>query len=824
MLQVFQAHADANPLPTDIDEELFERLKNKERDPMSMSFYQEKDDDTCERVPATESQVDLNAVQTLPDSDEEDTSNGNCENENFTDKENIHPDIQVQLDIANHFDEPNNDIMRFDDKPEVANNVVNVDQEDTFIYHVTSSDVPTHSQIDFESSNGQQPVAPTDTPESHKLLFEQIPEIPDGKSSELSFVEDDIPEQDISEGDKDARPFTPQDESSQDVDMESKTEDIVSSEPDFDNDKKLSEPVILEKFEQENESFNPFGDNLLDVHQQHDVDLLNGGSELNNFDFGASQNTDTINKLDDQSQLFSNYDTQETTNIGKASPFDFTEDLVPAEPIIPSQSPLPADVALPRESPLPADVHELIDAPAPVDFTSAPSPLPETSHNDALLAASPIPNVTESLLPPGIEQLEPSHTPVPAEDILPVESPVPAQVSAPLSAFSELKDEALLDRLTPELTNETSHELNHDNVRHDDHSPVESPSGPASDIVPEQQLADFLKSEPVTDIDVGITESRAQEICVPITNEISSEDTGNVTPPPTPSVEATAPQLETLLDNTPRAPVLNETPIAADIEAPAVAPTEATIAAGAAAAAAASAVVAAAAAKVKATPAKKSPTTPKPSTTSAKPSPKPTAAAPRTPASATKKAAPTAAPKTTPTAKPLTPKAPVPKTTAAKPTTPKPLSIPKAAPAKPAPAKEAPAKVAAAKTTTTARPAPRPAPIKAPTAATKTVPATRAPLSAPKAPVTAPKAPLAAKPAPRPARPAAAPLSKPAPKPLEKKPLANGDVKPLPKKAPSTTLTARSAPPKPTLSARTAPKPTPRAVSATAPTAASQNK
>lgn len=46
-----------------IDEELYERLKNKERDPMSMSFYQEKDEDTCE---TGHNPFDLNAVQTLP--------------------------------------------------------------------------------------------------------------------------------------------------------------------------------------------------------------------------------------------------------------------------------------------------------------------------------------------------------------------------------------------------------------------------------------------------------------------------------------------------------------------------------------------------------------------------------------------------------------------------------------------------------------------------------------------------------------------------------------------------------------------------------------
>lgn len=55
-----------------IDEELYERLKNKERDPMSMSFYQEKDEDTSE---VQHNPFDLNAVQTLPTDSDEDFSN-----------------------------------------------------------------------------------------------------------------------------------------------------------------------------------------------------------------------------------------------------------------------------------------------------------------------------------------------------------------------------------------------------------------------------------------------------------------------------------------------------------------------------------------------------------------------------------------------------------------------------------------------------------------------------------------------------------------------------------------------------------------------------
>lgn len=155
---------------------------------MSMSFYQEKDDDTCERFGKTESNVDLNAVQTLPDSDDEDIQPNGYQNTEEIDKENVCPEERSNLlNLVENVLEPNNDIMRFDERSDIiSNNVSNLDNLMDYS-NQNSNNMQNYSNSEFECNIQQETVVQTDTPESHKLLFEQIPEIPDGKSSELEY-------------------------------------------------------------------------------------------------------------------------------------------------------------------------------------------------------------------------------------------------------------------------------------------------------------------------------------------------------------------------------------------------------------------------------------------------------------------------------------------------------------------------------------------------------------------------------------------------------------------------------------------------------------
>ncbi|XP_037869445.1 protein piccolo [Bombyx mori] len=229
-IQVFQTHAEANPFALEENDELFERLKNKERDPMSMSFYQEKDDDTCERLTKNDLQVDLNAVQPLPDSDDEDLQqNGICENSEGDDKENVNPKLDADLTEADiNSQEPNNDIMILNDKMgALSNNVCNFNEGDNFVdYNINSSDnLQSFSNIEYETTT-QETVIQTDTPESHKLMFEQIPEIPDGKSSELGFTNDEL--QDCSDSEKDLRAITPLDKNKNNSENEIHDDEIQS--------------------------------------------------------------------------------------------------------------------------------------------------------------------------------------------------------------------------------------------------------------------------------------------------------------------------------------------------------------------------------------------------------------------------------------------------------------------------------------------------------------------------------------------------------------------------------------------------------------------
>lgn len=208
---------------------------------MSMSFYQEKDDDTCERIAHKEPHVDLNAVQLLPDSDDEDIhTNGLHEAE----KENLSPRLQPD---DSH--EPNNDILRFHEQTDrLSSNFAQIGQGDNCVdYNVDDTNDPqSYPHIEFVTGNipSEGAVLQTDTPESHKLLFEQIPEIPDGKSSELGFSPDELPDRSESE-----RAVTPQEESSHDVDMDTSPCDDAQSnllDVDFTSHHTVAEQLLSE--------------------------------------------------------------------------------------------------------------------------------------------------------------------------------------------------------------------------------------------------------------------------------------------------------------------------------------------------------------------------------------------------------------------------------------------------------------------------------------------------------------------------------------------------------------------------------------------------
>lgn len=493
-LQVFQTHTETNPFATDDNDELLERLKNKERDPMSMSFYQEKDDDTCERlINKNESHVDLNAVQPLPDSDDDDIQqNGVCDRiEN--DKENISPEQNVDLlGGENDIQEPNNDIMRFDERKDIlANNPLSFGQGDNFVdYNVESSssnNMQTYSNNEFESSNvSQDTVVHTDTPESHKLLFEQIPEIPDGKSSELGFTPEDLLDQ--TESEKDTRILTPQEEMSQDVDMESKIDDspcigVESEIPELPGD--ASEKIELESQsleDKENEiipeselndnihnAFSterlpasplPVEDRLAEVispeipHDIQDnikVDIHQSADQNFDEDFDADMphERERNNVANDISQIQAVHETPDI----KIDSEDFVTDAEidracsqPLESSVLAESPLPSHSPLPSQSPAhiesansPLPVESPVSAKSPQPSVSpipSKSPLPTESpapQESLLLSESPTPtkspHLAESPAPP--RSLTPAESTAVLESPLPLESPIPSQSPAP---------------------------------------------------------------------------------------------------------------------------------------------------------------------------------------------------------------------------------------------------------------------------------------------------------------------------------------------------------------------------------------------------------
>ncbi|XP_047512373.1 titin-like isoform X2 [Pieris napi] len=445
-IQVFQTQSETNPFSIEGNNDLFERLKNKERDPMSMSFYQEKDDDTCERFSKLESQVDLNSVQLLPDSDDEDTEqNGDCQH--VEDKENVHPDQHNNLfSLTNNDMEPNNDILRFDDRNDITeNNVVDENVE----CNVEFNNMQNYSNVDFEYSN-QENVIPTDTPESHKLLFEQIPEIPDGKSSELGFSNDDL--LDPSESEKDN--ITPQD-LSQDDEMEMNQEDtemqndipfeanehmqtfiehsadIIEKESEFvselESDNLTPEPTETTNFNTLN-SEGIENNIIVDVHQsEKDVDEF----ETENKQYDSNDLVDNEEAILDNPKI--------TLDSGEVPIYDTLSTKTPEPVDFITQSPLPEldgndknitqkEDSVPGQSPLPDDV--LSKSPEPSEAVSDRLMFGDSS----VIAQSPLPS--QSPIVP-----EEVHSPIPPQDIplVPAEVPLPRESPAP--SESSLMDE-----------------------------------------------------------------------------------------------------------------------------------------------------------------------------------------------------------------------------------------------------------------------------------------------------------------------------------------------------------------------------------------------
>lgn len=148
-----------------IDEELYERLKNKERDPMSMSFYQEKDEDTCE---TGHNPFDLNAVQTLP-------------NDSFEEYKDDQPQPDNSLYGINPFAGA---------QPDVTTNEINA-----AISHIDS--VVTHEGDMFDSTEFNKPESPA------KVEADQFENIASPVSDNISQLtepsEQEIVEQNISE-------------------------------------------------------------------------------------------------------------------------------------------------------------------------------------------------------------------------------------------------------------------------------------------------------------------------------------------------------------------------------------------------------------------------------------------------------------------------------------------------------------------------------------------------------------------------------------------------------------------------------------------------
>ncbi|CAH0604878.1 unnamed protein product [Chrysodeixis includens] len=506
-IQVFQTHAETNPFAVEGNDELFERLKNKERDPMSMSFYQEKDDDTCERLAKHEPHVDLNAVQPLPDSDDEDIQlNGVSENIHENEKENISPEQHTDM-FGSDLQEPNNDIIRFDDRPGVlSQNLDHFDQGDNFVdYNVSSTNnIENYTNIEFESGNiNQETVMQTDTPESHKLLFEQIPEIPDGKSSELGFTNDEG--QDPSESEKDVRPFTPQDETSQDIEMEDKLEDSPSNEiapqlivDDIKDEEQVESHEVLESdlvasplptdvqqaisTEQLSLSPSPLPDTKLE--KTTSPEPADEGIAVENIDIQPTLESQDVNveSLDEHvdigiksvSDVTENieavvaeidsvleapeikFDAEELSNeisnivaeeLAAESPLPAKSPL-PVDTLLPSESPLPTESPLPAESPLPSETHlpaeeELIrDSPLPTELSLPTESIPE----DTLMQAETI-QISESPLPS--EDIPSKVSPFPTEPEIPTESPLPVEVEAPKESPLPIESEQLSESPMP---------------------------------------------------------------------------------------------------------------------------------------------------------------------------------------------------------------------------------------------------------------------------------------------------------------------------------------------------------------------------------------
>ncbi|XP_022120420.2 uncharacterized protein LOC110996858 [Pieris rapae] len=443
-IQVFQTQSETNPFSIEGNNDLFERLKNKERDPMSMSFYQEKDDDTCERFSKLESQVDLNSVQPLPDSDDEDTEpNGDCQHV-VEDKENIHPEEHNNLfSLINNDMEPNNDILRFDDRNDITeNNLVDENVE----CNVECNNMQNYSNVDFECRNLEN-VIPTDTPESHKLLFEQIPEIPDGKSSELGFSNDDM--LDPSESEKDN--ITPQD-LFQDDEMEMNQEDseiqndipfevnehmqtfiehsadIIEKESEFvselESDKLTPEPTETSKFNGlDSEGIE--NNIIVDVHQSE--------KDVDEFETEKKQ-YDSNDLVDNEEAILGT--PKITLDSGEIPMYDTLTSKTPELVDSVTQSPLPEldqnltqkEDSLPRQSPLLDDV--LSKSPEPSEAVSDGLMFGDSSA----MAQSPLPS--QSPLVP-----EEINSPIPPQDIPLVPAEVPLPRESPLPSESSLMDE-----------------------------------------------------------------------------------------------------------------------------------------------------------------------------------------------------------------------------------------------------------------------------------------------------------------------------------------------------------------------------------------------
>lgn len=588
-MQVFPAHTETNPFNIDGDDKLFERLKNKENDPMSMSFYQEKDDDTCERFSKIESHVDLNAVQPLPDSDDEDIQpNGVCENVNEN-KENICPDETSNLLGLEQGQEPNNDIIRFDDRSEiVGNNVPSLDSYMDFSFQNTNN-MQNYRNTDFECNITQEPVVQTDTPESHKLLFEQIPEIPDGKSSELGFTNEDL--LDPSDSDKDGRVITPQDETSQDIEMEGKFDESPSEEVQQEIENVKSEkveeneiiietalsPEATEKLACEN--IGPAQETELDdkpsspemaeknviveVHEtpntkhketnaenvikEDDSIIANGkeDSELPQIAVDAPE----IPYEEEQDSELQKLETEFEAESPAKSPVPSdslinSESLLPKESPLPQESLLPGDSSFPQESPLPQEVSLLRESPLSQEAL--------LSRNSPISSDSPLPQ--DNLKP--VESPLPPESPIPSESLLPQEtmhareSPLPQDMQ---SQESTLPEATFVLRDSPMLQETVSQESS---------IPLESPL-PKESLIPSESPLPATSPAPVELVE----HSSSSLSKSPDPSERENLEATSPTPSPLPS-HTPVPSHNSFEPVPAEVPLPRESPVPADVTLP----------------------------------------------------------------------------------------------------------------------------------------------------------------------------------------------------------------------------------------------------------------